>query len=254
LEHPVITIDQEVAKTIPGRTPMARKKPSTRPVRRPAGRWPNHTQTIASLRWYYRLGKRIDRARSRRSIEQMSKHFKVGLNAAYKARSFARKYNHQEFEELCRLGESTDAGISWTHVIQLLSIPDEKRAERRDLQSQSAQHGWSVAELRRRVRARLGPAQKPSGRPYAHLHKPGLALQGLVEVSCAWLRRYEASMQSEPNLLKAIDAQGNRLPKQLRTDATSRLEQLRDAAMHMLEKLKQVEQRGASGAANRPRS
>ena len=74
----------------------------------------------------------------------------------YEARNFAALYPQEEFNELIELCTTFNAGIGFSHVIELMKVSEPH--VRKELQTAAAKRHWSVRHLRDEVRRILGKA------------------------------------------------------------------------------------------------
>ena len=99
----------------------------------------------------------------------------------YSSRKFAAAYSPQQVARL-------EGKLSWSWVIQLVAIKD--RQERRLIEQECIRNGWSVAELRDRIRTRVGRERgsmsggRPSRLP-SNLSEVLVQLEALLAPSCA---------------------------------------------------------------------
>lgn len=95
---------------------------------------------------------------------------------------FAREFDKKAVQELC----ATD-GLSWTHVVHILSVPNKK--VRAELISCVGQHQWSVSQLQLEIEAKKNSGKKRGpGRPV----KLPLGIGQAVD----WLRKRTTTLTS----------------------------------------------------------
>ncbi|WP_165253332.1 DUF1016 domain-containing protein [Paludisphaera soli] len=159
---------------------------------------------IETLRSYYEAGRRAlgfnpEGGRlAPAPIAELAVELGVEGDTIRKARDFARKYSGRELEALARLRDRRSGmPLTWCHVRELLAVPTDSKAVRSELQKLTAKEGWSVRELRSRVRSRVGGEKSsPGARSFARPSTPEDALRRLVELSESWLRYHRAVVDS----------------------------------------------------------
>jgi hypothetical protein len=190
-------------------------------------------RSAENLRQHYERGQRaLDRSempgQTYRPAEFAKEH-NVSVDTLRKEKKFAERYSREEFDELCGVGRN-GRSLHWGHVIYLILIKDGE--QRRDLQQQAAEQGWSAPEMRRQV-SRLRSSQNssegdsqasPGGRPLRVYATVGAAMEELIEQTRIWVRRAETGWASkEGELLEVLKRR--KLTKQ------SELRQLADEAL-----------------------
>lgn len=136
------------------------------------------------LHYYRALGEHIEQVTADTNkygagaIKLLATALDASSDLLYKAASFFRNYSEQEFADLLALRTSTDDGLTWTHVINLLAIDDHKKRTR--LQEHAAKMNWTAEELREAVIEQLGEkaAGRKSGSGPKHV-QPKSTMQGL---------------------------------------------------------------------------
>jgi hypothetical protein len=110
---------------------------------------PGFQRSRAELKRIYEIGQQINDALSnrhnseeRRTVTALTRTYGVSINKAYKARALAEQYSPSEFKKVCNLDLSQE-WLSWSHIRQFLSIPDEKQTLHGPVQQQAAEHRCS---------------------------------------------------------------------------------------------------------------
>lgn len=111
------------------------------------------------------------------AVEQLAIALDISDSALYKAASFHRGWTDAEFKQLCETTTQTGDSLTWTHVLHLLLLSDNKK-KRLHFQNAAAAHNWSSDELLQAIREDLGDNNRRprSGRRFA---KPKNCWQGL---------------------------------------------------------------------------
>lgn len=136
-----------------------------------------------SLQYYRELGEHIETVTAdvntygAGAIKLLAKALEASEDGLYKARSFFKNYTDEEYEALVNLRTSVGDALTWSHVIQLLSISD--RGKRTRLQEQAAKQSWTSEELRQAVTELIGDKTNRTGNSGRKVLYPKNTLQGL---------------------------------------------------------------------------
>jgi hypothetical protein len=154
----------------------------------------------ARLRAYHALGKKVlalaeDAKPGEDPVKKLHKETGDGVDKLRKARVFARVYDDDELDDLCKLrmpdqGLRANMPLAWRLVRQLLMVP---RGEQREaLQRKAAERGWSPDELKDAipVSVRRGQTRREGGRAFRRPKTAADALRQVVRHGDEWLRRY----------------------------------------------------------------
>lgn len=102
--------------------------------------------SLQTLKRHYELGCELcQRYAERRNLTRLASEYDCSPATLYKARSFARQFSKDEFNELCELRTHTGGALSWAHVIHCLAIRD--KTIRSELMREAAVKGWSPRKL-----------------------------------------------------------------------------------------------------------
>ncbi len=125
-----------------------------------------------TVRGFYKLGqkanKRLELAEGTygsKVIPEFAKENGISVSQIYKAQRFAKLYSKEEFEQFCGRLSPGGKSLGIGHACELIEVGDPKARSR--LESDAAQHGWSVRNLNReRKKLNLDDSQaKRGGRP-----------------------------------------------------------------------------------------
>ena len=138
-----------------------------------------------SLHYYYSLGQDVEAATAdvnvygAGAVKLLAIALDIDVNLLDKSAAFARSYDDQEFKALLGLRTTTNDGLTWTHVMQLVVLKDHKQRSR--LQEQAARMNWTGEELRQAITEHLGEKEKPQTpeRRGRKVVKPKTTMQGL---------------------------------------------------------------------------
>ncbi len=166
-------------------------------------------EAIKEIRAFYSLGKELRRANPRG--RGFDRHFisaealrqKTNEDRLRKARAFADRvagYSRNELSELCRLirevqpDQDDRLGIFGPALImRLLSVP---KNDRRALQKQAVEGGWTFSRLDREIARRYGPRREGGRRPRILGDMAGFLAQ--VESMCLQWFRWREELSREP--------------------------------------------------------
>jgi hypothetical protein len=160
---------------------------------------------VERLRQQHKLGCRALAAKYEGiSTAQFAAAHGYSAHTIRKFKAFADAYQPAQLDELCRLrrqkGNGKGLPLHWGYIPILLAIEGKcGKAARRRFQLQAIREGWTVPELRRTVRERIGT--KGHGRS---MTVPADAAAGLAQV-CDELAALEARCQALATLAKAND-------------------------------------------------
>ena len=133
-------------------------------------------EKIATLRKYYNiglraLGKAPDGSKQEpESIKDLAKEAGVGTDTIRKAITFARAYNKGDLQRLLALRDRDGEPLGWYYVRVLIQVKD--KAEREELQRETAEKGWSRDDLWDEISARHG-GKRPTPRGGRRFAAPG---------------------------------------------------------------------------------
>lgn len=190
-----------------------------------------------------RAGRLVDRRGQPLPLPTISK------TTAYIARRFAMKYDSQQLETLCTLGERTGSPLGPSHVVELLRV--ENQRQRGSVASRCAAEGWSVRRLREKI-AITQPAKRPRGRnrPRRATDKNS-AIYNLKQWTDHWLNcsaKVFATEEGEKGCRKGD------LPKALAKALDEATDTMRKLETRLSARLEQIRQQAAAGASkSKPR-
>lgn len=166
-------------------------------------------QAELSFRHYHWIGESLIKVQDASkygsgAVEKIAEASGYDLAVLYKARAFAAAYTDAELEELIKLRTLSDdkrnSGLlSWTHVVQLLSVEDKKT--RRVLQERVAREGLTVQALADLIQDHFGGKRRGGGRPLARPVSASAGLRQLQSVSGQWLKRQQQVWNGESHSL-----------------------------------------------------
>lgn len=175
-----------------------RKTAKSRPAPGPGLASTKAGEKIATLRKYYKLGRRASDTspdgtpRKPEPLKKLAEEAGVkSQDTIRKALKFATTYSDGELKELLALRDPDGEPLSWYLVRVLIQVKD--KAQRAELQGRAVREGWSRQDLWDEINARQGgPRRIPKGgRKFALPRNPEQALRRLVERCESWLRFYE---------------------------------------------------------------
>lgn len=138
------------------------------------------------------------------AVDQMSKLLSMDNSLLYNAKLFAERYSMNDLEELTNLRNRIGDSLTWSHVVQLIRVPD--RDARLQLQQQTADNSWTYQELLKQVQDNKGGKTSKGGRPLA---KP-TGLDGFItqvdSMSSKWIKCSNDIWLSEDGGLDEITA------------------------------------------------
>jgi hypothetical protein len=202
-------------------------------------------EKIATLRKYYKLGRRASDTSpdgSPKKPESLAKLAEVAgvksQDTIRKALKFATTYSDGELKELLALRDPHGEPLSWYLVRVLIQVKD--KALRAELQERVAREGWSRQDLWDEINARQGKTRRApkGGRNFALPRNPEQVLRRLVERCESWLRFY-----------KNIGGEGG-MDVQIRTAAQSgdQAAGLKELVRQARTKLREVEEQSRKAA------
>ena len=168
------------------RRPAAAKKAPTEP---PAVR-----RALKKLRDFYRDGQAVIAAAEGNTRRRLAPKDVVKTLASERGRSrdhywqackFAKAYDEEQFEEICKLRLPNGKPLSPRHIVLLLSVEDKRR--RNGLKNKVIKEGWSTYRLRDAIR----PMQTPTSSGGRHVRTPESTDDALVQIANMtgrWLR------------------------------------------------------------------
>jgi hypothetical protein len=190
---------------------------------------------IAKIRAHYRRGEEANAAQ--REGTQFPKEFAaekgVTLSTLRWEKRFATRYTEPQVKALCRLRRPNGLSLHFGHVMYLLGVED--RAQRRDLERQAAEHGWTAPELNSEIPDEFRHKTEPGhGRPLKKPRSPAAGLRQLRSEADVLVRRCklitrEMTSAAESGLDRALKQEGRATADQLEETAKS----ARDAARRL---------------------
>lgn len=145
---------------------------------------------IAKIWDHYRRGTEANEAQ--REGRQFPKDFAtehgVSVNTLRWEKRFATRYTKRQVESLCRLRRPNGLPLHWGHVMYLLGVDD--KAQRKELERQAAEHGWTAPELNDAIPAEFRHRTEPGhGRPLKKPRSPSAGLRQLRSEADVLVRR-----------------------------------------------------------------
>lgn len=228
---------------------MAKRK-KAKPIGQPKG-----NALAQRLRAYYYRGRKIN-ARAEKteaSTADLKDEFELSLDQAYKTRAFARLYTKDELRELCGARDSHGNPLGWAHVRELFVFKnnEDDKTKRKKLQTQAVENGWTVDELKERIRKVRGGSRKRGGAPFKYT---------TAKASVADLLRWaDEARRYLDGLFRPVDAQSDPsklvidgvLSKWHVVDRIQRLKALAERAGQIKKRAEQLEVAAASYAQKR---
>jgi len=136
---------------------------------------------VERIRQQHRLGRQVIQAREAgKSIADLAERYPYSEHTLRKIRAFAEQYSDSDLDELCEGRRPNGLPLHWGYIPILLAIEAKRgKLERKRFQARAIKKGWSVAELRRAMRQKIGI--KGHGRTMAVPEDLNAALQDLAE-------------------------------------------------------------------------
>jgi hypothetical protein len=138
------------------------------------------------------------------AVEQISEYFGWDDGVIYNSMKFARLFTEEEVRHLTELRMPDGRLLSFTHIVQVLSIAD--RAKRKELIDQAVAEGWTSKQLAYEISPDLKP-KKPitdrRGRPLAIPRDFDAVLSQMESFADDFLNRADKVWQNERHSLDA---------------------------------------------------
>ena len=161
-------------------------------------------EAINKLKTYYELGRRAvklgtstEGPYARGVIAQLVEETGENKATVSKCKQFAEMYSPTEFNELCKLRRPNGKPIGWGHVTKLLTVPQEDKKLRVQLQRQAAKEGWTARRLNDQIQGEYESESSGMGRRCNLPTSKQQALRQISQRSQQWLRWYEGLKNAE---------------------------------------------------------
>jgi len=208
-----------------------------------------------SLQYYRELGEHIETVTEdvntygAGAIKLLAQALEASPDGLYKARSFYKNYTEDEYEALVNLRTSVGDALTWSHVIQLLSIPDHGKRTR--LQEQAAKQSWTSDELRQAVTELIGEKTNRGGRSGRTVVQPKNTMQGLKNYCVnagefvrksekMWGQFFENAISAPPDTVNKVDLDQAERVVELASKALKEAQSQVDAATKLRDRYKSV--------------
>ncbi len=227
---------------------MARSKGKDEKAPAEAGpRRDKESEAEAQLRAYHALGRKVlarikDGPLDAATLRELDEETGYGFDNIRKARVFARLYNQEQLDALCKLRTPSGMPLPWRHVRQLLMLPAGE--EREALQRKAAERGWGLEELDAAIpgKVRRKQTRREGGRPFLRPRTVADGLRRIARHGEEWLRRYGSKAWSGDDWLGGKSgAAGLGGLKARLAEAREVLREVREAATELEGKLNRFE-------------